>query len=425
MKVHHLVDRHDSRLKIAVIVKSFPALTETFILNRITGLIKRGHVVDIYAKKKRDSDKDTHQAIKDYNILERTHYEVNFSKSRSNERYLKLKVLLSMLKKSKGLRGAKYWTDKKFIVQQSRFKRRKEYDLIHAFYGINGLMAMHARTVGILEGPISVSFHGFDLSRVVKKNPIAYNQLFQKGDLFLPVCNYYKDKLIKLGCPIEKIKVHPSSIDINKFLPDPSKRSSKKVKILSIGRLIELKGFRYSIQAVGEFIQENPTIEITYRIIGSGLLKDDLLEEIDSLQLSDKIDIREAVNHKKLVAEIQSSDILICPSIVADDGIGDTLPNVLKEAMACELAVIASDHAGIPELVKHRENGFLVPEKDINQIKKAIEVLVNSPELREELGKQGRRYVQKYYEIESKNDIISDIYKELANSYSQVDATLI
>lgn len=407
------------KLNIAVIVSEFPALSETFILNRITGLLDRGHSVDIYASRERDFDDSIHQTVKDYQLQSKTSYERNTGLTFFNDIRRKVESLFFLIKKSGLKRFLFNLPSQKEIRYLTRFRKKKRYDVIHAFFGMNGNIALQARYFGILEGPIAISFHGFDLSSIIKENPNIYHRLFREADLFLPVCEYYKKRLIDMGCPDQKIKVHPSAIDVEQFTPAENNDSVSKVKIISIGRLVEKKGFKYSIQAVAEYIKENPAKEIMYRIIGAGPLQDKLQTLIDELQMSKYIDIWGSVNQAKIVSEIQSSDILICPSVVAENGDEDTVPNVLKEAMACRLPVIATWHGGIPELVQHKENGFLVEEKDVQALKEKIDELVNSPELRNRLGKNGREYVKNNYEIESWNDIISEEYIKLAQNYSE------
>jgi len=405
------------RLNTTVIVTPFPALSETFILNRITGLIDRGHKVDIYASHARESDDFIHEKVRKYKLIQKTNYENQSGQSFVSNNLWKVNSLFSLIQKTGIRRFLKYYPDKKTVRQLTRFNKPQKYDVIHAFFGVNGILAMHARNLGILDGPLAVSFHGMDLSQTIKDNPSIYNQLFQKADLFLPVCEYYKKRLIKLGCPEEKIKVHPSAIDVDQFVPLEKNNSTSKVKMISIGRLIEKKGFKYSIRAVAEYMKENPSKEITYRIIGGGPLHEELQSLIGKLNLSHCITIWDFVNQSKIVSEVQNSDILICPSVVAENGDEDTVPNVLKEAMACELPVIATWHGGIPELVQHEKNGFLVQERDVIAIKEKIDQLVNSPSLRNKMGKRGREYVQKNYEIESQNDIILSEYITLANNY--------
>lgn len=408
-----------NQLKIAAIVTPFPALSETFILNRITGLIDRGHSVDIYASQPRETDEYVHQTVLDYNLNDKTSYETKPASTPLLEIYRRLQAPLSIIKYSGVFRFLKNYPGKKQIRNLTRFKEGKKYDLIHAFFGMNGNLAVQARKLGILDGPIAVSFHGIDLSSEIKENTSIYDKLFQKGDLFLPVCEYYKKRLIRLGCPAEKIFVHPSAIDVNQFGPTDKNRSSTKVSIISIGRLVEKKGFIYSIEAVAQYMNENPDKEITYTIIGEGRLKNELLSKVRAYNLTSKIKIKASVNQEKIVSEVQASDILICPSVVAENGDEDTVPNVLKEAMACELPVIASRHGGIPELVQHKENGLLIPEKNIEAMKEALNQLVNSPLQRAEMGEKGRKFVENNYEIESRNDIISREYIKLAQKYSE------
>lgn len=407
------------RLNIAVIVSEFPALSETFILNRITGLIDRGHHVDIYASRERDYDDSIHQTVKNYELQQITSYERNTATSFLGDIRRKVESLFFLIKKSGIKNFLIHLPSQKEIRYLTRFHQKRRYDVIHAFFGLNGKIAVQARNLGILKGPIAVSFHGFDLSSIIKGNPNIYNRLFRDAELFLPVCEYYKERLIDLGCPEENTKVHPSAIDVEQFIPAEKNNSASKVKIISIGRLVEKKGFKYSIEALAEYIKENPSKEITYRIIGAGPLHDELHSLIDQLQISKYVDIWDSVDQAKIVTEIQGSDILICPSVVAENGDEDTVPNVLKEAMACRLPVIATWHGGIPELVQHEENGFLVEEKDVQALKEKIDVLANSPELRDKLGKNGREYVKNNYEIESWNDIISEEYIKLAHNYSE------
>lgn len=408
-----------NRLRIAVVVSAFPALSETFILNRITGLIERGHSVEIFASSSRDRDTAIHSDVLRYNLLDHTHYESEIESSLLKEIVRKIDAVYFLLRKANISSIFRCRPGKVQIRQLTRFKKAGRFDVIQAFFGTNGNLAVLARDLKIIDGPVAVSFHGFDLSQKIKEDPKIYQSLFEKADLFLPVCEYYKKRLIRLGCPTPKIKVHPSAIDIKQFRPASKKRSVSRLNIISIGRLVEKKGFKYGIEAVANFIRENPGQQIKYAIIGDGPLRGKLQNLIRNLDMANQIKIYGSHNQNKILPEIQKSDILICPSVISTDGDEDTVPNVLKEAMACELPVIASRHGGIPELVQDQVNGFLIEEKDVTALKNKIEVLADSAELRKKLGEEGRRYVKKNYDIDFHNDIISSKYINLASNYSK------
>ena len=399
-----------------MVLAYFPALSETFILNRITGLIKRGHEVDIYAGAARDSDPDVHRDVVEYGLTENTFYEsAGVQPLERLIRMLTVPVKFLMRARTKAVIGM--MPDKKTVRRLSRFKKRIEYDVIHAFFGTNGNLALKARKLNLISGPITVSFHGFDLGRELKKDPNIYRNLFAEAELMMPVCRYYKDRLVEAGCPADKIRVHPSAIDADYFTPSNLAYDPEGFRILSIGRLVEKKGFEYGIKAVIRLISKYPDRKIEYRIIGEGPLKSKFQELIQETGAHENIRILSLRTQDDIRREIRKSQLLICPSVLSSDGDVDTVPNVLKEAMACGLPVIASDISGIPELVVDGQNGFLTPPNNEEAIAGKMEILLKSKEMRKKMGKDGRDTVINHYNINSWNDTASMIYTNIAKKY--------
>ena len=119
------------------------------------------------------------------------------------------------------------------------------FDVIHCHYGLNGVVGAFLKEAGI-PGKVCTSFHGFDVSRYLLKNgPDVYRPLFSKGDLFMPVSEYWRDRLIELHCPADKIVVHHMGIDPRKF-PFVERRleAGEPLRLLTVGRLVEKKGAR-------------------------------------------------------------------------------------------------------------------------------------------------------------------------------------
>lgn len=398
-----------------MVLAHFPALSETFILNRITGLIKRGHEVDIYAGSARDSDPDVHKDVVKYGLAKNTFYEsAGVQPIERLIRILTVPVKFLMRARTQALISMR--PDKKTVRRLSRFKERKQYDVIHAFFGTNGNLALKARQLNLIGGPLAVSFHGFDLGRELKKDPNVYRDLFNEAELIMPVCKYYKDRLEEAGCPADKIRVHPSAIDADYFTPSNLGNDPEYFRILSIGRLVEKKGFEYGIKAVNQLISKYPDRKIEYRIVGEGPLKSKFQELIKEKGAQENIRILSLRTQDEIRREIRKSQLLICPSVLSSDGDVDTVPNVLKEAMACGLPVIASDLSGIPELVKDGVNGFLTEPNNAKAIADGMEILLNSADLRRRFGSEGRQTVIENYNIEYWNDIASNLYAEIAKT---------
>ena len=104
------------------------------------------------------------------------------------------------------------------------------------------------------------------------------------------------------------------------------------------------------------------------------------------------VSLRELTEHH--VENCRASHIFLCPSVKAEDGDEEGIPNSLKEAMAVGLPVVATFHSGIPELVEDGVSGFLVQERNDSTLADKIKALVDSPETRIEMGRQGRRKIE-------------------------------
>lgn len=92
-------------------------------------------------------------------------------------------------------------------------------------------------------GKLITVFHGYDMTSYVKQHgENVYSGLFVKGDLFLPISNNWRNKLIKLGCPEKKIRIHRMGIDVQKFKYGNRSKNKREIAILTIARLVEKKG---------------------------------------------------------------------------------------------------------------------------------------------------------------------------------------
>ena len=101
------------------------------------------------------------------------------------------------------------------------------------------------------------------------------------------------------------------------------------------------------------------------------------------------------------------------PSVTASDGDQEGIPVVLMEGLALGLPVISTYHSGIPELIENGKTGYLVPERDVDALYQKLKYLILRPETWHKIGRAGRRFVKKYYEINNLNDQLVNIYQRV------------
>ncbi len=275
-----------------------------------------------------------------------------------------------------------------------RLVKAQPYDIIHCQFGTFALEGMVLRDIGAIKGKLITTFRGYDISYFVKEHgEEVYKPLFAKGEFFLANCEYFRKRAIKLGCDQKKIVVHGSGIDCSQF-PFKARHtdSDKKIRIATIGRLVEKKGIEYSIHALAKVAKIYSNIE--YNIIGDGVLKENLQQLIYDLNLADKVKLVGWKNRPEIIDILEQSHIFIAVSVTAKDGNQDAPVNTLKEAMAMGLPVIATLHGGIPELVKDEISGFLVPERNADAIAEKLTYLIEHPEIWLSMGQAGRAYVE-------------------------------
>jgi len=250
------------------------------------------------------------------------------------------------------------------------------------------------------------------LSKHIKQNPRKYNELFKIGDLFLPVCKFFRKRLISLGCNPRKIKVQYSSIDCKKFsFKERSPSSNNTIQIITVARLTEKKGLEYAIKAIKRLLKKFPHIK--YKIVGTGPLKKKLEQMIKELNLQQSIELIGWACQDKVAALLSEAHIFIHPSITDYKGSQEGIPNALKEAMARGMPVVSTYHAGIPELVENDVSGFLVSEKDSKALARKIAFLIKNPGLWKKIGMAARKKIESEFSKEKTNDQLVEIFQNL------------
>ncbi len=405
-------------MKIAFIVGVFSKLSETFILNQITGLIDLGHDVEIFSMLKPEEEK-IHPEVNEYDLLKRTHYLQDFLPVNKVKRVFKATILICIhiwkhpwviIKVLNVFRFGKKVLTLRVLFYAIPFLEEK-FDIIHCHFGPIGKEFLFL--IDILKTKYITSFHGFDFSRYVKqKGTDVYQELFKEGDLFTANTNYTKNKLIELSCNDKKIVIHPMGLRIDKFkYSERIYHPGETIRILTVARLVEKKGVEYSIRAVAKVVSKHPNIQ--YKIAGDGPLREKLQNLINNLGIENKIRLLGWRSSEEIIKLFQEAHLFILSSATASNGDQEGQGLVLQEAQAMGIPVLSTYHNGIPEGVINGKSGFLVPEKDVEALSEQLNYLIEHPGKWPELGRKGRRFVEEKYDNVQLSKKLEDIYTQL------------
>jgi len=364
------------KLKILFITNKFPHATRSYTDNQITGLLDKGH--EVYILTRRLGGFADYPLVKQYNLLERTYY---FEQIEGN-------------------------TEMPDTL--------KDVDIIYCQFGGLGEYCLRLINEKKMNARLIVCLRGGDATSALLKDPHRYDDLFKKADLFMPVCEYFKNNIIKYGCNPEKIVVHHSSIDCTKFRYKARiKPRDGTVKFIIVAALAERKGIRYALYALDKLIKKYPNVKLT--IIGGALGKqeqerDVILNLIKELHLDQYVTLLGFCLHSQIVTELNRAHIFLLTSYTNNNGVQEGIPNALMEAMATGLPVVSTYNGGIPELVKDGVSGFLVPEKNVAMLVKKMVYLIEHLECWAAMGKAGSEWVKNEHNKDKEINKLVDIF---------------
>ncbi len=189
-------------------------------------------------------------------------------------------------------------------------------------------------------------------------------------------------------------------VNLKDFHPvlDPDKVSiPKHPLILSVGRLVEKKGFQDLLQALLLVKASGERFECA--IYGDGPLCQQMREWIDEHDLDGEVTLKGDCTQQELIPMFQNATFFVLTPVQTEDGDRDGIPNVLLEAMAVGLPVITTAVAGIPELVENNQNGLLYQPHDVEGISSGIIELLHDAEKRRQLGRAASQKVTEEFDL--------------------------
>ncbi len=281
-------------------------------------------------------------------------------------------------------------------------------NLFHVHFGVLGVEVM-----GVCEAlhiPLVVTFHGFDITAAVKRDPSYHKalvKLFSKMKFGIAISEEMKTRLIQLGCPEQKIIVSYLGIPVHEFsYVDRSERSGK-VKFLHAGRITSTKGVPDVVRAFLDAFTSKDDVELV--IVGDGEEKNKVLQLIHASKIKNKIRFLGRLSNEDLLAIRKECDVFVLNSRTPESGDKEGLPIAILEASCVGMPIISTYHAGIAEGVLHERTGLLVEEFDTKALSEAMIKLCDR-DLRLSFGAAGRKHMEDSFELNACNSFLHTVY---------------
>jgi glycosyltransferase involved in cell wall biosynthesis len=229
-------------------------------------------------------------------------------------------------------------------------------------------------------------------------------RLMEQGDLFLAVSEALRKQAVALGFPAQRTRTHYNGVDLDRF--QPGKRPREPGTILHIGRLVEKKGTADLLAALAGLAG------VRLIVIGEGPLRAQLQRQAGALGV--KAQFLGAQDADEVAEWLRRATLLVAPSVTAQDGDAEGLPNVIVEGAASGIPVVATRHSGIPEAVEDGVTGYLVKEGDRGALAARIGALLDGADLRREMGFAARALAVERFDRVRQAERLEAIYDEVA-----------
>lgn len=404
-------------MNVVYLLGQYPAYSESFIANEIKGVEDTGIKIIILSIKKKTSvflpDDNQQQIIYDLHFLSAKKvfahlYLIGYAGRKYFAALSKI-VISCNFSLPKLLKGLRNFSTAAFFI----FKLRDlKADHIHAhFLTLPSTIALIMSEISGMT--FSCSAHAHDL--YTAKNREIVEKI--KRSKFTVTCTKYnQDFLLKVSPDIYHDRIYHNYHGIPLTMWPSKTRSTdefeqkKNINILLIGRFVEKKGIIYLLEAMVYLKKYQDKFSCT--IVGDGPLESSFREYIQVHGLEASVNIVPPMSYVELRARYILADVFVLPCIVASNGDRDGLPNVLLEALAVGVPVIATSVTAINELIEHDKTGISIPERDANAIAQELLRLSKNQSLYGQLVSNGRKKVEEF-EISKSIARLCELFKRI------------
>lgn len=267
-----------------------------------------------------------------------------------------------------------------------------------------------------LEVPWLVSFYGADAYQGLQaERQQRYARVFDTATRVLALGPVMAARLQQLGCPPEKIVVHPLGVDVEHPPSQPRiLKPGEPLKVLFAGTFREKKGVPYVIEAAALARRAGIRLELHLvgdkgRKAGDQEIKDTVFRQIRHLGLDDIVTHHSYLRFQELCTLALRSHVFVAPSVTAADGDAEGTPFVLQQMMATGMPVIATWHSDIPYVFGEHQH-LLVPERDAGAIADRLQRYVDDPDSLVRDGEALRNQIYRFFDVRQCGVRLSNLY---------------
>ena len=404
--------------KIALILKGYPRLSETFIAQEIRALEKRGMDITLVSLR-HPTDKQTHP------IHRQIQANVIYLPEYLHQEPLRvLKALGHCISKRAFCKALKaFLKDLKRDMSRNRVRRFGQALVLTAEMP-EGVEQMYAH---FLHTPASVTRYSALLNKLPWSCSAHAKDIWTSEEWelreklqeleWLATCTKANHTYLQgLSNNPDKVQLVYHGLDFDRFnypQTTASETPAETVKIISVGRAVPKKGYDDLLKAFAMLPAE---LNWHFTHIGGGALLKPLQAQAEALGIADRISWLGALPQEEVLQSYRNSDLFVLASKIIADGDRDGLPNVLMEAQSQALCCLATNISGIPELITSGENGLLVDSESPEQLAEALQTLIQQPELRNTLGKAGQTHLRENFDVEQGIDQLVDLFQSPQSS---------
>jgi colanic acid/amylovoran biosynthesis glycosyltransferase len=405
-----------ARLRVAYVLGTFPALTETFVLREMGAIRQRGIEIVICAVRRPSAEQKVRSTTvypgtrrvyaRPDSILRHLIANLGFLVRRPGRYFAGMRTFL---RAAAGLapREALQLLYHFFAgVGFCRDLRRLGATHLHCHFTSATNMALAAHIVG--DTPFSFTAHA---SADLFVRPVLLDEKLAHARFVVAVCDYSRQFLDSITAFRYSKKLHRIYNGIEQLqegrVTGTAERSSHSSvaagrRIVSVGSLVAAKGHATLIQVCAKLQGQGQSFRC--RIIGEGPERPTLERLIRDYNLQDCVALAGAQPLEVVYAELRQADVFVLLAEIGRSGYRDGFPTAILEAMAVELPVLATSLSGIPEMVLDGVTGMLVRERDVEGASRALECLLESAELRRLMGRAGRARVRDLFDLDRSAD---------------------
>ena len=366
----------------------FPVLSETFVANEARALARLGHDVVVHAHERGDGGP--------------TGVPATYRDDTTSQRVAALVRLA--LRHPRGVLGdlaaRRRWRREEPVaplrVLAPHILRRGPRHVHVHFARESALDAL--REHRITGAAFSVTAHAYDIFAA----PANLAEKLETAEFATTGCEY-NARHLRTVAPRADLHVVVMGVDPEVFRrgrPHPD-----APVVLAVGRLVEKKGFAHLVRAMADPQLRNARL----RLIGDGPLRTSLAADAARLGVGERVRLLGSLPPDAVRAQLEEAAVLAMPCVVAADGDRDSMPVVVKEALAMEVPVVATDEVGLPEVVRP-QFGRLVAPGDPGALASALAELLALPvSARAQMGARGRAHVERHAALAAETGKLSDL----------------